>query len=66
MKEKAGQGIGIVVNKANLITKEQENYLWEKWVFGQREWGAALLYFGLGVWHSVCSEGWAGTQEFEV
>ena len=29
MKEKAGQGIGIVVNKANLMTEEQENYLWE-------------------------------------
>ena len=34
MKEKAEQGIGIVVNKANLITEEQETYLWENGILG--------------------------------
>ena len=29
MKERARQGIGEDVNQANLITQEQENYLWE-------------------------------------
>ena len=29
MKERAQQGIGVDVNQANLITQEQENYLWE-------------------------------------
>ena len=34
MKEKAEQGIGIVVNKANLITEEQETYLRENGFLG--------------------------------
>ena len=34
MKEKAAQGIGIVVNKANFISEEQENYLWENGFLG--------------------------------
>lgn len=34
MKEKAGQGIGIIVNKANFTTEEQENYLWENGFLG--------------------------------
>ena len=34
MKEKASQGIGIVVNKANFISEEQENYLWENGSLG--------------------------------
>lgn len=33
-KEKAGQGIGIAVNQANSIPKEQENYLGEKGFLG--------------------------------
>ena len=34
MKEKARQGIGVDVNQANLITQEQENYLWERGFLG--------------------------------
>ena len=34
MKEKAAQGIGIVVNKANFVSEEQENYLWENGFLG--------------------------------
>ena len=37
-----------------------------KRVFRERERRAALSYFGLGFWNSVCSEGWVGTQEFEI
>ena len=47
MKEKAGQGIGLVVNKANLITDEQEDYLWENGFFGSEN--AELLCHTL-VW----------------
>lgn len=42
--KKAGQGIGIVVNRVNFIRKKQENYLWENRFL--RRWGAALPYFG--------------------
>ena len=34
MKERARQGIGVHVNQANLITQEQENYLWEHGFLG--------------------------------
>ena len=34
MKEKEEQGIGIVVNKVNLITEEQETYLRENGFLG--------------------------------
>ena len=34
MKERARQGIGVDVNQANLITQEQENYLWEHGFLG--------------------------------
>ena len=34
MNERAQQGIGVDVNQANLITKEQENYLWEHGFLG--------------------------------
>ena len=30
MKEKATSGLGVVVNHAKFIAKEQENFLWEK------------------------------------
>ena len=66
MKEKAGQGIGIAVNQANFIPEEQEKNFGGKLVLRQRQRGATLLYFGVGFWHSVCCEGWAGTQEFEI
>ena len=29
MKEKAAQGVGVVVNQAKFIAKEQEDFLWE-------------------------------------
>ena len=50
MKEKAAQGIGIVVNWANFIS--------EKWFFRQPERGVTSLlycYFSLGFWYAVCS-----------
>lgn len=34
MKERARQGIGVDVNQENLITQEQENYLWEHGFLG--------------------------------
>ena len=34
MKERARQGIGVDVNQANLITQEQENYLWQQCFLG--------------------------------
>ena len=34
MKERAQQGIGVDVNQANLITQEQENYLWGRGFLG--------------------------------
>ncbi|PFX23721.1 hypothetical protein AWC38_SpisGene11730 [Stylophora pistillata] len=34
LKERARQGIGVDVNKANLITHEQENYLWQHGFLG--------------------------------
>lgn len=36
MKERARQGIGVDVNQANLITQEQENYLWEHGFLGSK------------------------------
>ena len=45
MKEKAGQGICIAVNKANFITGEHENYLWENGFLGSEDW--ELLFYTL-------------------
>ena len=33
MKEKAAQGVSLVVNLAKFITKKQENFLWENGIF---------------------------------
>ena len=46
-KERARQGIGVDVNQANLITQEQENYLWEHGFLGSEN--AELLRHTL-VW----------------
>ena len=59
MKEKAAQGVGVVVNYAKFITEEQELFC-EKMVFEVTRTGDSLLYFGLRFWHSVCFEGRAG------
>ena len=51
VKEKAGQVIGIVANKANLIMEEQANYPCKRvngFFFWERGGKAALPYFGLG------------------
>ena len=50
MKERARQGIGVDVNQANLITKEQENYLWEHGFLGSENTLVCdtLRYVGLG------------------
>ncbi|XP_022810328.1 uncharacterized protein LOC111347344 [Stylophora pistillata] len=47
MKERARQGIGVDVNHANLITQEQENYLWEHGFLGS---GNAELLRDTLVW----------------
>ena len=47
MEERARQGIGVDVNQANLITQEQENYLWEHGFLGSEN--AELLCHTL-VW----------------
>ena len=43
MKERAQQGIGVVVNETNLITQEQENYLWEHGFLGSENAELPLL-----------------------
>ena len=63
MKERAQQGIGVDVNQANLITQEQENYLWEHDFLDSENAEFALRYVGFGFRRSVCSEGWTRTLE---
>ena len=43
MKEKAAQGVGVVVNQAKFITEEQENFLWENGFLGGKN-GEILCY----------------------
>ena len=66
MKERARQGIGVDVNQENLITQEQENYLWEHGFLGSEnaELLCDTLVWVLGV--KFCSEGWARTQKLET
>ena len=33
MKEKAAQGLGLIVNQAKFTTEEQENFSWKKVFF---------------------------------
>ena len=51
MKERAKQGIGVDFNRANLITQEQENYLWEHGFVGSEnaEFPRDTLVWVLGV-----------------
>ena len=37
MKEKATSRLGVVVNQANFIAKEQENFLWENGFLGNED-----------------------------
>ena len=43
MKEKAAQGVGVVVNQAKFVTEEQENFLWENDFIGSEN-GEILCY----------------------
>ena len=36
IKEKAAQGVGVVINQAKFITKDQENFLWENGFLGSK------------------------------
>ena len=45
MKEKATSGLGVVVNHAKFIAKEQENFLWEKGFLGSEN--GKILCFNL-------------------
>ena len=47
MKEKATSGLGVVVNQAKFIAKEQENFLWENGFLGNED--RKILCFKL-VW----------------
>ena len=36
IKEKAAQGVGVVINQAKFITEDQENFLWENGFLGSK------------------------------
>ena len=44
MNEKAASGLGVVVNQAKFIAKEQENILWENAFFIGKENGKILCF----------------------